>query len=278
MVKTSGAVRRIDLAQAVKLLPPLFAEWARLEFDGSGAVINPITREPMSALALVAGRHRAPDARYRVTIETPRPDGSGVDVSTSFVTLTKDDAYGMAATISEDRGRWAVNVDIQRGVLPRIEAAGWVDLTAMIKDEVGVGCLAGLLGGSGEGSATLDLATLTGQGGRLFEANGHANRFRGAGRADVVGSAAEWKLDAALSLRARGLGRAVLLVMGRRIRRALEDQIKRYWESAADRVTTAETDLRLLATEVERVGGEEEFVHRALWDPNFDPPRPGAQP
>lgn len=316
MVKTSGSVRRIDIGQLVKLIPPLFDEWARLEFDSSGAVRNPVTGASVPALALVEGRHRLPDARYRVTIETPKLDlpesrraefdrelaalnggghsaeewaahykrraeasvQVGVDVSTSFVTLTQDDAYGMAATISEDRGRWTVDVDIRRGVLPRIEAAGWIDLTAMIKDEVGVGCLAGLLGGSGEGTATLDLTALAGQGGRLFEGNGRANRFRGAGRADVVGSAAEWKLDAALSLRARGLGRAVLLVMGRRIRRILEGQIKQFWESAADRVTAAETDLRVLATEVERAGGEEAFVHRALWDPNFDLRLPSAQP
>lgn len=312
MVKTSGTVRRIDIVPVVKLVPSLFGEWARLEFDGSGAVLNPLTGAAVPAFALVEGRHRAAGARYSVTIETPKlelPEARraefdremaalgggrhteeewaahyqrrndamvrvGVEQSTCFVTLKEDDARGMAATVSEDRGRWAVTVDLRRGVLPRIEVAGWVDLTAMIKDEVGSGCLAQLLGGSGEGSATLDLGTLAGNGGGLLEAKGQANRFRGATQAEVAGSAREWKLDGALSLRARGLGRVVLLVARRRIRRHLEGEIKRFWASSADWVTTAEADLRALAAAAEREGGEEVLVRRMLWDAEFDLPRP----
>lgn len=312
ILKTSGTVRRIDLGRAVKLLPPLFDEWARLGFDSSGAALNPITGTAVPALTLVEGRHRAPGARYRVTVETPRmelPEARraefdeefaaltsgghsdkdtaahfkrrqeasaqvGVDETTCFVTITEDDARGMAATVSEDRGRWAVNVDIRRGVFPRIEAAGWVDLTAVIEEDVRPGCLARLIGGTGEGSATLDLSHVATRGGRLFEAKGHANRFRGVAQADIATSGSEWKLDGALSLRARGLGRAVLLIAGKRIRRHIDDVIKRFWESSADRITATEAELRALTAAVERAGGEDALVHQMLWDPEFDLPRP----
>lgn len=307
-LKTSGSVRRIDIASVQRLIPPLIEEWARLTFDAGGAVVNPITGASNPALALVEGRHRQIGSRYAVTIETPRLElpehlrpsfdreelelvrsGAsdeawrvhherrseasvpvGVDRTTVSVTIRADDARRLAVTIADEEGRYSVDVEIRHGQLPHVELAGRVDLTAMIRKAGAPGCLAGFLGGMAHANATVDLATLAANGGTLLDATGRMNRFDGAASSRVETTARQWRVDGVVTVRGQGLGRIVLLVAGRRARRQAADALEWFWQTSDQWIGDVEDELRTLASEIDRAGGPEEFAHRALWDPEFD--------
>lgn len=298
-LKTSGSVRRIDLQAAQQLLPPLVDEWARLTFGPDGAVVNPITGGPHTALVLVEGRHRQAGTRYAVTIETPTievpPDpgpeagGSadddlrriqelrrreagitvGAERTTLAVVVRADDSRRLAVTVGDEGGNWSVEVDIEHGPLPRIELVGRVDLTALVRGAGAPGCLAGFLGGPAHGTATIDPSALAGGRGTLLDATGSMKRFGGTARAEVETSSRAWRVDGAVSVRASGLGRIALLVAGRRVRRQAAQALQQCWESSETWIGGVEDDLRELSSEIERAGGPEPFVHRALWDADY---------
>nr|MCW2728244.1 hypothetical protein [Aeromicrobium sp.] len=68
---TSGSLRRIDVSLVADVIGPLREEWAALRFGADGAVVNPVTGDPVPVLRLVEGRHRSPGARYEVVTRTP---------------------------------------------------------------------------------------------------------------------------------------------------------------------------------------------------------------
>jgi hypothetical protein len=229
-------------------------------------VINPITAERHVSFVLVDGRHRDIGSRYSVT----------VDRTTTLLVLKRDDERHISATVVDEHGRWVVDVDVTRGRLPQVELEGRVDLTAVIRDEGTPGCLASVLGGPGVGRAVIDLTALDGRRDSSVDVSGRANRFRGAARADLHTTTTTWNVDGALSLRARGLGRVVVLVVGRRLRRSIEEWLEQLWRTSDERMADSQAALRELAGMTEREGGAAAFVRRALWDPHFDP-RPPAR-
>jgi hypothetical protein len=262
-VTTSGVLRRIDLTPAIDLFPALFHQWDDLQFDDTGHVVDARTGSAISQLVLVEGRHRQPGARYQLTKGEP-----------VFATLTHDDQRRIVATISDKRGRWTADVELERERLPTIDLTVRVDLAAFASTDATPGRIDRFLGGRGGGRATVDLRTIEGSGGTLVDARGRVNRFRVAGRGDVDTGPASWSVDAALSVAGRGLGRVVMLLGGRRLRRYFDRTLQKFWQTAEARTSRAERVLQRLSDAVQHEGGETAFVHRALWDPDFEPRPP----
>lgn len=304
---TSGEIRRIDISPLLDLLPPLREEWATLEFDSSGYVVNPLTREPIDQFTLVAGRHLQARAVYRARLRVPRlevPEHRaaelddelcqlvdrkasrvemreharrrreassviGVDEVVATVVLLDDDAGRLACKITQEHDRWSVDVAIDEARLPRIELSGRIDLTAALRAEGLPGFLAGLLGGSGEGQGQVDLSHLEGPSGRLVEASGRANRFTGSGNVDVNALLTSWQVEGTVTLQGHGLGRLAILVGRRAIRKSMARQLAQLWDSKESWTSDFEQYIEELKQAVEAAGGAANFVHRSLWDPGF---------
>lgn len=298
---TSGSLRRIDISLLIAVVGPLRTEWAGLRFDPSGALVNALSGEPMPDFRLIEGAHRKVGARYEVVGRTPvmEPDPArlraldaellgvpdtdwdeyyrrresisvqtGVTETTTTFTLRADDARTLAVTVTDPDELWAVEIDITHGRLPRIEVSGRLDVTEMLAHEM-PGCLSRILGGTASGAATIDLGALEARRGALADGSGGFNRFRGEGGVTVKTSARSWSVKAKGRLRARGLGRPVLLFGGRRLRRAVNEAVEDFWRDAPTSVDTLERTLRHARPVVEAEGGVAAMLHQALWDPAY---------
>jgi hypothetical protein len=305
--ESSGDLRRLDLTSVVGLLPALRDEWAGLQFDRDGRLLNPLTGDTAAALTLVGGRHRQPGATYRITVTSPKlelPQGRRAEFEAEARELTRhraqaeqwkehaarrreasvqvrtqqehfaasvreDNAHRLAFSVSDEPTTWTVDVDVEHGRLPKVDLDGQIDLTAVIQADGTPGCLAGLLGGTGRGAAVLELGALE-RGGQVVRANGRANRFRGSAKVDMQASATTWTVAGTGSLRARGLGRLVLWLAGRRIRGSIDRSVAELWTKGETRTIEMEQQLSRLRDAIETDGGSAPFVHRAIWDKGFD--------
>lgn len=257
----------------LELLPPLRDEWTRLRFDSSGRVTNPLTGEEQETLMLIEGRHRQPAARYRVTV----PERSGPVASgggSCLMTLHHDDEHRLTFTLSQEHERWSVDVDLHHGDRPRVVLVGRLDLGAALEADGTPGCLARLVAGPTGTTVTLDLGALEGPSSPLVVADGHADRLHADGRIDVGASGRRWRVDGEAAVRGRGLGRLVLLLARRRVRRSVEHGVESFRDRADEWISEVERDVERVRSAVEREGGPEAFVHRTLWDPAFDPGPP----
>ena len=305
---TSGEFRRLDIAPVIDLLPTLREEWAGLTFDRDGILLNPLTSRPLNAFSLVSGRHRQVGAIYRITttqpvIELPddrrvefdeearrlrhnkadqsersdywrRRSAASVRVGTKEehykIVLRNDDPGSLAFTMSDERDQWTADVEIDHARLPSVKLRGEVDLTAALRAQRTPGCVAGLLGGTAGGHATLDASALE-LSGRAVDARGRANRFRGAVRVDVRSSATRWTVSGQAEVHAKGVARLVLWVAGRWVRKRIESALEDFWTSSEARMTDLESDIARLRSAIASEGGAVAFVHRWLWDDHFDP-------
>ena len=304
-ISTSGRLARVDLAPVLALLPALTNEWARLRFGADGKAVNPVTGEAVDAFALVDGTHRRTGARYAVIVETPklelpvelkddfkaeqdrltrgkysreswndymdRRERASVRVGTErrtlLLTLQADDASHIAVSVTDERARWVVDVDMTHRRFPRVALAGRADVTGMLKDDDMPGCVRVLIGGSAQGHATVDLAAIE-AGGTLLDGDGRARLGRVQARGRVRSSAKEWRVDGSLTVKPKGIGRIGALVIRRR-RREMSAELQRFWGAADGLKGQVERLKRSISAE----GGPAAFVHRALWDPTFDPMR-----
>lgn len=187
--------------------------------------------------------------------------------------LAEDTPSRLAGTVASAARAWSVDVVVDRRRLPRVEARGRVDLTALWRSEDMPGCLAMLFGGKGSGTAVVDLGALE-RGGRLVDGDGRANRFAGDVRIEVRSSVARWSIDGRGSLRGRGLARPVLWFTRGKIRRSVELDLAERWASSAQAMADLAAQLRQLQVDVAAEGGPGPFVHRALWDDTFPPAAP----
>ena len=295
----------MDLTPIVDVLPALREEWAGLQFDGSGTLVSPLSGDAVPALRLVAGRHRQPGATYRITVTSPKLELSearrrefddeaqkltrdratseqwrshaarrreaSVQVGTRQehfeATLHDDNQRRLKFSVSDEPATWTLDVEIEHGRWPKVDLNGRIDLSAVLRADGTPGCLAGFLGGTGRGSAVLELAALE-RGGQAIRAEGRANRFRGSAKANIRASATKWILDGTGSLRARGLGRLVLAFAGRRVRDGINGSIDEFWTKA--RTNEWEQHLSQLRDQVDATGGPGPFVRRAIWDRDFN--------
>ncbi len=296
------------MSPIVDLLPALWEKWGGLEFDRDGQVLNSLTSEPLASFALVDGRHRQPGARYRATITTPKydlPEGrraefekesrklsqrnakqeewsdhfarrreASVQVGTEeqllTLTLRDDNSRRLAFGVSDETEHWTVDVDLEHGRLPSVQVSGTLDLTARLKADGTPGCLSGILGGTGVGTATVDLATVE-RGGSLVVAEGRATRFRGNLGVDVRTSATTWSIEGTFVLRARGLARPILWFAGRRMRRSIDQSVAEFWSDSESHVRELDRQVQRLRAAIAEEGGSAPFVRRSLWDDGFDP-------
>lgn len=280
--QTVGHLRRVDLGPIIDLLPALRDEWANLRFGRDGRLINPLTDDTVDVLALVDGRHRQGGATYRITVTSPELElpeerraefekeaRGGTQQEHVTASLREDSARKLSFALSNDDEHWTVDLNVEHGRLPKVELAGRVDVTASLRVDGTPGWLAALLGGTGHGSAMLDFGTLE-RGGRAIEAGGAANRFRGRARIDVQTSVTRWTVVGDGTLRARGLGRLVLLFAGSRIRRSIERSFAAFWASSESHASELEKEISWLQRAIDEEGGPAPFVRRALWDDDFD--------
>ena len=306
--RTKGDIRRIDVSPALELIPALLDEWAGLTFDRKGRLVHPLTGDAVDALVLESGRHREAGATYRLTIRTPEWDlpedrkdefheellalsagppspekweaytarrqaasvQVGVTETLTQFTLRTDDLRVLAVDLTDESGNWTIQVAIEHGRTPRIQLTGRADLTAVLRELRTPGCLAGMLGGTGELEAGVDLAALEDDARAVLVA-GRANRFRGNGSVDVRTSAARWTISASARIGARGIARPLLWATRRRIRRTVKAGLAEFWSTADDNVAAVARDLHTLRQLVENEGGPSPFVHRVLWDDDYDP-------
>ncbi|MCD9199304.1 hypothetical protein [Aeromicrobium wangtongii] len=300
---TSGSLRRIDVSLLASAIEALRGEWAALRFDAAGALLNPISGAAIGDVRLVEGRHRSPGARYDITIRTPvlEPDPAqlraldaehlgredtdwdtcfdrrqaisvqtGETETTASVVLRADDSRVLAASVTDASQLWSVDVDLVHGRLPRIEATGRLDATAMIAAEQVPGCLARLLGGVATGTATVDLAAIERRGrNTLVEGSGQFNRFRADGAARVTTSARSWDVGAKIRLRGKGIGRLVLRIFGGRLRREFDASMTTGWATAATAMDGIERQLGAVRTFIDQEGGLADVVHRTLWEDGY---------
>jgi hypothetical protein len=295
------------LSPVVELLPPLREEWAGLEFDPGGRLLNGLTREPVASFALLDGRHRQAGARYRTTITTPKYDlpeerraefekesrklsqrnakqeawsdhfarrrAASIQVGTEeqllTLTLRDDSSRRLAFAVSDETEHWTVEVDLEHGRLPKVHISGTLDLTARLKADGTPGCLSGIFGGTGAGTASLDLATVE-RDGSLLVAEGQANRFKGNAGIDVRTSPTTWAVDGKGVLRARGLARPIMWFAGRRVRRSIDESLAEFWTDSESHMRDLDREIQRLRAAVTEEGGAAPFVRRALWDEDFD--------
>lgn len=295
------------MSPAIDLLPALRDEWASLQFGRDGALVNPLTQEPVSSVLLLDGRHRQPGARYRITVTTPKLDlpeerraefekesrklsqrnarqdawndyfarrreasaQVGTDEHRLTATLRDDTPQTLAFTLADDSEHWTVEVDIEHRRLPIVCLSGTLDLTAVLEADGTPGCVAGILGGAGDGTATFDFATLESDG-RSIDAHGRANRFRGSLHLETRTSATQWALVGKGALHPRGLARPILWFAGTRIRRSIHHSLAEFWTEGEFWMRQLDAEMHRLRAAIEEEGGPGPFVRRALWDDDFD--------
>jgi hypothetical protein len=299
---TAGEVRRIDLRRAIDLVPVAVAVWSEVEFDADGRAIDPRTGLGDPALVLVEGRHRQVGARYEVTVEAPRTElpadvkasfdeerveavklkfsdprwedfrareqaakvWVGIDRTTVSVRLRHDDGRRLSVTVDDETGTWTVDVDLHLGRQPKVEATLNVDLTATMRAAGSGGCPSRVMGGPLVATATVDLSALDVPGGELAVADGSANRFRAAGRAEVRTGQDTWSVTARGSVGARGLGRPVLWIFGWYARWLVNKGLTEAWATADARIDELDRLLADLAARTE-ADGPEHVLRQALW-------------
>jgi hypothetical protein len=299
---TAGEVRRIDLRRAIDLVPAALAVWDAVSFDPDGRAVDPTTGLGDPALVLVEGRHRQVGARYEVTVEAARTElpaeleasfveeraeavklraprarwedfhareqaakvWVGIDRTTVSVRLRHDDGRRLSLTIDDEKGTWTVDIDLHLGRQPKVEATLNVDLTATMRAAGSGGCASRVMGGPLVATATVDLSALDVPGGELAVADGSANRFRAAGRADVKAGRDTWSVKARGSVGARGLGRPVLWIFGWYARRLVNKGLAEAWATADARIDELDRLLADLAARTE-ADGSEHVLRQAAW-------------
>ncbi len=300
---TTGSVRRIDLRTVGSAIHALSQEWASLRFGADGRALNPETGQPVDSLRLVEGTHRSPGARYELVTVTdvlePDPEQlraldqempagpdrdwaeyharrSAISVRTGTTetrwdaTLDADDARRLALTLHGPDDVWTVELALVHGRLPRLELSADSDVTSLLASDGLPRWLAGLVGGPAHGTGFLDLALLDQRGrATVAEASGAFNRFRAEGTATVTTSARTWDVTARTRLRARGLGRPLLLYFRRRLRRELTETAAQAWAQADQHVAELDRQLTAMRRLAETEGGMGRVVHRTLWEPGY---------
>jgi len=300
---TSGSVRRIDLGTVAEVVRALTDEWAALRFDRDGRPINPVTDEAVDQVRLVGGTHRSPGARYEIVsvsnVVEADPEQlqaldaemlTGMDVdwaeydrrraaistvtgtqeSRDTVVLHEDDSRRLVLELLDPNELWTATLAVVHGPLPRLELSGGQDVTRAIAAEGLPRPLARLFGGLASGSGFVDLALLDRRGSTtVAEASGAFNRFRGDARVDVKTSARSWRVSVKASVKARGIGRPMLLFLRSRLKKAFDRGAASVWAQADAQVADLERQLVAFRRLAETEGGIDRVMHRSLWEPGY---------
>ncbi|MCP3877262.1 MAG: hypothetical protein GY701_02540 [Sulfitobacter sp.] len=271
-----GTVSRFDLDGLWSLLPVLREEWANLEFTSSGSVTNPFTAEPLDTLVLLDRRHRQPGAEYSMTPATPTDAAGsgpeGAEVTAFRLRLDVDDHRQLRVLVIDPDKGWSAQVTLAHGADPQLEIAFRANLNAVMANQGETSTAAKLLfGGKATADATLDTAALRGQSGDLASVSGQVNRFPFRAHLTVDSSPALWDLDFGATIEARRLGRILVLLAGGQLRREITSGFAGLAARWDGHVTDLRSGIQDLEAAIGSAGGPEQFVHRWLWDPTFNP-------
>ena len=281
--RVTAQIPPLDVEPLAELMACLHAEWTQLRFDPAGGRLwNPWTTadEQRVEIELRGGRHRAPGAQYRITAPAAGVGESGERPAPSpavtLLDLRQDDAVRWAATLAAPNGQWSAEVGIEWGHWPKVTIDGRVDVLAVIRAQSGAapgagcatGCAGLLVGGKLTGRLIADPRVAADRVAgpalslharhRLGKVTGNLALERGSGTT----------FAATGRLRGRGLlGRILLLVTGRRIRRAVDTRIGETLAELPQNLTQLTAALQQLSSAAAEEGGMPALVHRVLWDP-----------
>jgi hypothetical protein len=245
-----GDVPRVDLAALRRLVPPLWAEWANLEFTSGGWLRDPDTGQPLGILRLVHGRHRVPGAQYVVVKE---------EEQLSFV-LTFAGDRTVRGTLSS---KWW-SADLEVG--DRISAVGRAEVGAALRAKDVPGYLIPLIGGKpATASVLVDPSSLE-RGGDLVRGEVKAQRCAGALVGSVKTKRTEWHGQITMHVTGRGLiGRAAVVAFRSKVRSGIREALDEFFAQTAKEAVKLESELGELEDQIRAAGGETGFVHKYLW-------------
>lgn len=283
--RATAQIPPLDVEPLAELVACLHAEWTQLRFDPVGGRLwNPWTTadEQRAEVELRGGRHRVPGAQYRISVPAAAGVGDPGDrpaprpPSVTLLDLRQDDAVRWAATLAAPTGQWSAEVGIEWGHWPKITIDGRVDVLAAIRAQggaaPGTGCATGcaglFVGGKLTGHLIADPRVAADRVAgpalslharhRLGKVTGNLALERGSGTT----------FAATGRLRGRGLlGRILLLVTGRRIRRAVDTRISETLAELPQNLAQLTDALQQLSSAAAKEGGMPALVHRMLWDP-----------
>jgi hypothetical protein len=266
-ITSEGDVRRVDLAMLRRLIPPLWSEWANLEFTSEGWLRDPDTGQPLGILRLVHGRHRVPGARYTVGKDKDKDKEE-----LSFV-LTLDRGRTVQGTLS---GQWW-SVDLEIG--DQLSAVGRADVDAALRASDVPGILIPLIGArEATGRVRVDPSSLE-RGGELVRGAGEAQRCAGEFVARVKTARNEWHGHLTVRVKGRGLlGRAALAAFRSKVASAIREALDEFLDDTAKEAVGLASGLGDLEDQVRAAGGEQAFVHRYLWQSVHELALPFAAP
>lgn len=273
--------RRLDLSPVERLVPALLQEWTGLEFGPDGRARRPGVAAD-DRLRLTSGRHDHPGATYVVEV----PGDDGVVRDRQQVRLDASSASGDRRELtvapvpgSEQPGTpgWTARArlaDLPRGPLekPRLPTvSGDLDLDLRpVARHPGMPPLVGplalrLVGSALRVEGEVRPATLSGTSAAarpLVRASGRCGGWHADLAVDVA-AGEEWEATVALDLSARGPGRVVLALVGRR---RVERWLRQALDSVAGPEAIDEEERGLLRTEREtaRAGGPGPYVRHLL--------------
>jgi hypothetical protein len=249
-ITSEGDVPRVDLATLRRLVPPLWVEWADLEFTSGGWLRDPDTGQPLDILQLVHGRHRVPGARYTVVKDKEQ---------LSFV-LTYDGGQTVRGTLSSHW--WSADVEIG----DQLSAVGRADVGAALRANDVPGFLIPLIGGrEATGRVLIDPSSLE-RGGDLVRGELEAQRCAGDFAAGVKTRRNEWHGRMTVRVKGRGLlGRLALAGFRSKVGSGIQEGLDEFFADTAKEAVRLTSELGELEDQVRAAGGEKAFVHQYLW-------------
>ena len=249
-IDSKGDVPRVDLATLRRLVPPLWTEWADLEFTSGGWLRDPDTGQPLGILQLVHGRHRVPGAQYVIAKDKEQ---------LSFV-LTFDGGEIVRGTLSSQW--WSTDLEIGN----QLNAVGRADVGAVLRVNDVPKALIPLIGGrEATGTVLIDPSALE-RGGDLVRGEVQAQRGVAEFVAGVKTGRHEWHAHMTVRVGGRGLlGRVALVAFRSKVRGGIREGLDELTKDTATEAIKLESELGELEDQIRAAGGEKAFVHKYLW-------------
>lgn len=182
------------------------------------------------------------------------------------VLLLRDNLNTIAGRLGHDDDAWQVDVETRVSETPSVSVVGDARLSEFAaRQGLKPGCLARWVGGKADGTIEVHSGSLF-SGGTVVEGRGRANRFRAEVLLTADRTDGGWLADLDLRIRAKGLGRLVLLVFGGRLRRHIESSIDQAVAALHEHHDLGSRRLDAMSTFVDANGGIRRMLDDRLWD------------
>lgn len=304
-INSSGSVGHFDLAGLLSLTPLVVDEWVTIKFLPTGELINPLTGLAQPEIRLVSGTHRKNGAVYALVSDQPRMELQddrreafrreleglnksranqsrlddhfarrreamvevGRDQSTMFFTLVRENRRSIEFEAVDEQGNLHFDLEIQHRPNFVVKASGKLDMTAKMRHEGAKlpGCLPWLTGGTATMDAEFDSGAFMGRTKKLASVSGRAQRFPFEADALIDTRRADWPGSIDVKLEAKGLGRIIVLIFGKKIGRSVQSTLDQIWEVDGEFRREAMKGLDAVDRGIAKLG-DREFVRLTLWD------------